>query len=65
MDKIDRLMKVAQSRMPPEPPVDFSWASNDELLELINGATTKERFLEVVQAIVDRAGRGQLWPKSG
>ena len=64
MDKIDRLMKVAQSRMPPKPSVDFSWASNDELLELMNRATTEERFHEVVQAIVDRAGRGQLWPKS-
>lgn len=64
MDKIDRLIKVAQSRVPPKPPVDFSWASNDELLELINDATTEERFHEVVYAIVDRAGRGQLWPKS-
>ena len=44
--------------------IDFSHASNDELYELINEATTEERFHEVVYAIVDRAGRGQLWPKS-
>ena len=64
MDKIDMHIKVAQSRVPPKPLIDFSHASNDELYELINEATTEERFHEVVYAIVDRAGRGQLWPKS-
>lgn len=64
MDKIDRLMKIAQSRIPPKPAVDFSYASTEELLELINEATTKERFHEIVYALVDRAGKGQLWHKS-
>ena len=64
MDKIDRLIKVAQSRVPPKPLIDFSHASNDELYELINDATTEYRCHEVVYAIVVRAGRGQLWPKS-
>lgn len=65
MDKIDRLIKVAQSRMPPKPPMDFSYATNEELYELVNEATTEERFREIIYALVDRAGRGQLWPKSG
>ena len=41
-----------------------SYRNSYELYELINEATTEERFHEVVYAIVDRAGRGQLWPKS-
>lgn len=56
---------MAQSRMPPKPPMDFSYATNEELYELVNEATTEERFQEIVYALVDRAGRGQLWPKSG
>lgn len=65
MNKIDRLIKVAQSRVLPEPSIDFSYATNDELYEMINEATTKERFHEIVYAILDRAGKGQLWPRSG
>lgn len=65
MDKIDRLIKAAQSRVQPKPLIDFSYASNDELYELISEAAAKERFQEIVYAIVDRAGRGKLWPKSG
>lgn len=64
MDKIDRLIKIAQSRVPPKPAIDFSYATNEELYELINEATTKERFHEIVYELVDRAGRGQLWPRS-
>lgn len=64
MAKIDRLIKIAQSRMPPEPPIDFSYATNEELYEMLNGATTKERFHEIVYTIVDRAGKGQLWDRS-
>ena len=64
MDKIDRLIKVARSRVPPEPLIDFSYATNDELFEMINEATTKERFHEIVYAIVDRAGKRELWPRS-
>ena len=61
MDKLDRMLKEAQRRVPPKPSIDFSYASNDELLELINEATTKERFLEIIYALVERAERGQLW----
>lgn len=64
MDKIDRLIKIAQSRVPPKPAIDFSYATNEELYELINEATMKARFHEIVYELVDRAGRGQLWPRS-
>lgn len=64
MDKVDKLIKIAQSRVPPKPAVDFSFASNEELYELINEATTKERFHEIVYELVDRAGRGKLWLRS-
>lgn len=64
MDKVDKLIKIAQSRVPPKPAVDFSFASNEELYELINEATTKERFHEIVYELVDRAGRGELWLRS-
>ncbi|MBS5064566.1 MAG: hypothetical protein KHZ58_12370 [Hungatella hathewayi] len=63
MDKVDRLIISAKSRIPPKPPIDFSYATTEELLELINEATSKERFQQITYALVDRAARGQLWHK--
>jgi len=64
MDKIDRLIKTAKNRISTKPAIDFSYATTDELYELINQATTHERFQEIVYEIVDRAGKGELWPRS-
>lgn len=61
MDKIDKLIRAARRRVPPKPAIDFSYASNDELLELINEATTEDRFHEIVCELTDRAGKGELW----
>lgn len=64
MNKIDKLIRIAQEKIPPQPAIDFSFATTDELLELINDATTKERFHEIVYALMDRAGKGELWHSS-
>lgn len=61
MDKIDRLIKLAKEKVPVRPAIDFSYATTNELLELINESTTKERFNEIIYELVDRASKAETW----
>lgn len=62
MNKLDKMIEIARGKMPPVPSIDFSYATNDKLLELINDATTVDRFHEIVYELVARAGKGELYP---
>lgn len=61
MNKLNKMIEIARRKMPPVPSIDFSYATNDELLELINDATTADKFHEIVYELVARAGRGELF----
>ena len=65
MDKLDRMLRIAQSRVPSIEETQMremmKSATTDELLELINESTTNERFHAVVYEMVDRCGKGGFW----
>ena len=62
MNKLDSMIEVARGKIPPAPSVDFSYTTNDKLLDLINEETTVDRFHEIVYELVARAGKGELYP---
>lgn len=65
MDKLSRMLRIAQSRVPSIEETQMremmKSTTNDELLELINEATTDERFHAVVYELLDRCGKGIFW----
>jgi hypothetical protein len=56
MDKLDKLIELAKKKVPVQVSIELSQATRDELLDLINDATSKERFHEIVTALVYRGG---------
>lgn len=68
MDKLSKMLRIAQSRVPSIEEMQMremmKSATNDELLELINEATTDKRFHAVVYELADRCGKGIFWNDS-